>query len=433
MLFGLLLFAVVAPVRAQQDPDKTALKLSRITELLLNEAYATVPQSDLSQAGSDELRRELERRGRDTSYLSPRQPLADQLATACRKNPDLCAPNEVLLGACVSGMTLNLGDPYAAYLSPTAFRSLMARMGGQEQGGPGVAVIKDHPGQPIQVLESESGTAAAEAGLNEGDEVLEIDGQSTSPLAIDEARARLAGAPGTVVELTIQRANRGSAQHIRLTRAAIDGRTVRTRLISQRGSKVGYLKIRSFGARTADELQQALSQLKQDGVTGLVLDLRNNGGGLVNAAVGVCSCFLPEGARVVTVNQRSRTDVQVAWAGPRAGLPLAVLINENSASSAEITAGAIRDARLGTLVGTRSFGKGTVQRFLPLSDGSALKVTTAHYRTPRGAEINGVGIAPDILVSSSKQPVGDPQLMRALETVIQTGESPTALGPSRDE
>jgi carboxyl-terminal processing protease len=283
-------------------------------------------------------------------------------------------------------------------------------------------IVKDHPRQPIQVLESEPESPAARAGLGAGDEILSIAGRSTEDLPVDEARVRLAGAVGTTVEVQVRRARASQTEQLCLERTPVDARTVVPRLVSAGGRKIGVVRIRSFGARTAAELRQSLDALKAGGARALVLDLRNNGGGLVRSAVEVCSNFLPTGSKVVSVDGRQHSDVRNAVPGPRAERPVVVLINENSASAAEITAAAIHDAGLGTLVGARSFGKGTVQRYIPLGDGSVLKLTTAHYHTPSGREINGVGITPDVAVTGT-----DAQLSRAVE-LAASAEEPRSTG-----
>lgn len=396
---------------ADDTADTSVQKLTKITELFRHEAYQESP-SDLTQAGSQELRRELERQGLDTSFLSNQRSLEGQLREACQRYPQLVGDG-TLLSACTRGMAQKLDDPYAAYLNPSTFKGLMSRFGGTEVAGPGVAVIKDHPGDAAEVLEANPGTAAAQAHLLPGDHLLDIDGHTTTNLSIDDVRGRLAGAEGSTLEVTVQRAGSTTPEHLSLTRAKLDTHTVESHMMSYQNQDWGYIRIRSFGSQTPVELKNALANLH--GAHGLMLDLRNNGGGLVLSAVGVCSQFLPEGSTVVSVNGRFRSEVHTALKGPRASLPLVVLINQNSASSAEITAGALHDMRMARLVGTRSFGKGTVQRFLPLGDGSALKVTTAHYRTPAGSEIHHVGIVPDVVVNEPGLGMAtDIQLQRAL-------------------
>jgi len=210
-------------------------------------------------------------------------------------------------------------------------------------------------------------------------------------------------------------------QEVHVTRTVLDARTVESHMLDREGTRVGYLRVRTFGTRTGEELEQGLAQLDQDGAAAYVLDLRNNGGGLVTAAVSVCSNFLPEGTQIVTVNRRVHPEVHAAHGGLKISKPLVVLVNHNSASASEITAGAIHDTGVGTVVGSRSFGKGTVQRYFPLGDGSGLKFTTALYRTPAGTQINGVGITPDVVVEDKLAALGQPndkQLARGLDVAL---------------
>ena len=418
LAFGVWACLQAPMARAADDPDSTVRKFSKITQLFRKEGYR--PPSELyGQGASQELRRELSSRGLNQDFLDKTASLESQLREACIRYPDLCSDG-TLLAACVHGMAEKMGDHYAAYLPPTAFSGMMRRVGGQEMAGPGVYVVKDHPSEPIEVLEATADSPAAMAKLAAGDKVLEIDGCPTNNLAIDEARSRIQGAAGTDLDLTVQRVHQTQPEHVKLRRITLDNRTVQERMLRNAGKPVGYVRIKSFGSQTPHELKDALKNLTAAGASGLVVDLRNNGGGLVWSAVDVCSNFLPEGSRVVSIDRRAQSEVHKAVAGPRTPLPLVVLINQNSASSAEITAGAIRDAGVGLLVGTKSFGKGTVQCFLPLGDGSALKLTTAHYRTPQGREIHGIGIVPDVVVDKPVDSIGnaqDPQLARALELV----------------
>ena len=417
--FTLTLCLLAGPASAQDFPDQSLTKLKQISAVLRSQAFCEVPTLVLAQAGQDGMRQELSRRGLDTSFINRHGGWEDQFLEACQRHPKLCQDG-TLLSACVSGMAVRLQDPYAAYLTSTTYQGLMNRMNGQEPGGPGLTVVKDHPGDPVEVLEALPDGPASRIGLEPGDHIVSIEGQSTAEMNVEDARGRLQGTPGTHLALVVQR-HGAALEKVDVVRATVDPSTVETRLIQQAESRLGYLRVRSFGTQTAGELEQALARLTAAGAEAFLLDLRNNGGGLVTAAVGVCSNFLPEGAQVVTVQRRSLREVLTAPAGNKVRQPLVVLLNHNSASAAEITAGAIHDLRLGTLVGSRSFGKGSVQRFVSLGDGSGLKFTTAQYRTPGGQPINGVGIVPDVVVEDRAAELGTPedqQLARGVEVVL---------------
>ena len=413
---GLLLL----PAQAEEGAQRAVAKLDQILRILQQDTVREVPEASLAQAGSLGLRQELGRRGLDVDFLAGPSGLEAQFDQACQRYPQLCQDG-TLLSACVTGMAVSLQDPYATYMTESTYSAVLKRLGGQEQGGPGLSVVKDHPGEPVAVLESLPGAPEACARLGPGDHIVAIDGNPTVEMNVEDARGRLQGMPGSPLVLKVQHLD-ASVEEIHIVRAALDQQTVDSHLIQQREYRVGYLRVRSFGARTAIELEQGLRGLTQDGAQAFILDLRNNGGGLLPAAVDVCSKFVPEGTQIVTVCRRLRPEVYRAEAGSKIAKPLVVLLNQNSASAAEITAGAIHDLKLGTLVGSRSFGKGSVQRFVPLGDGSGLKFTSALYRTPAGQPINGQGIVPDILVDADLgAPLGgtqDMQLAQGVNVVV---------------
>lgn len=416
--FTLTLCLLAGAAFGQDFPDQALSKLKQISTVFRTQALCEVPPSLLAQAGHDGMRQELSRRGLDISFLNRQGGWEDQFLEACHRYPKLCQDG-TLLSACVSGMAVRLEDPYAAYLTSSTYQGLMNRMNGQEPGGLGMTVVKDHPGDPVEVLEALPDGPASRIGLEPGDHIVSIEGQATAEMNVEDARGRLQGTPGTQLALVVQR-HGAALEKVDVVRATVDPHTVETRLIQRAESRLGYLRVRSFGAQTAGELEQALARLTAEGAQAFLLDLRNNGGGLVTAAVGVCSNFLPEGAQVVTVHRRSQREVITAPPGHKVRQPLVVLLNHNSASAAEITAGAIHDLRLGTLVGSRTFGKGSVQRFVSLGDGSGLKFTTAQYRTPGGQPINGVGIVPDVVVEglAGLGTPEDQQLARGVEVAL---------------
>ncbi|MBV8600629.1 MAG: S41 family peptidase, partial [Candidatus Eremiobacteraeota bacterium] len=244
------------------------------------------------------------------------------------------------------------------------------------------------------------GGPADKLGLQADDTIVSINGRSTRGLSLDDDSKMLRGTPGTTVRLVIVREGK-TLPAVSVTRAEIKAPSVTSKLLS---GQIGYVRLAVFGATTADELGVALKRLESQGAKGYVLDLRDNGGGYLNAAIDVSSKFVATGP-IVSVAERAGSsreydadDVAIA---PK---PLAVLVNKYTASASEITSGAIQDNGVGTLIGTRTFGKGVVQTIFPLPDGAAVKITTARYLTPSGRDINSVGITPDVTVQENKNP-----------------------------
>ncbi|MCB1102800.1 MAG: S41 family peptidase, partial [Kiritimatiellae bacterium] len=234
------------------------------------------------------------------------------------------------------------------------------------------------------------------AGLLSGDRIVQVDGESTEGLDLQDAVDRLRGEPGTKVVLTIDRPDPEETIEVEIIRADIQVPVVKdTRMLDDR---IGYTRIVTFNEQTAALLERELSELSGQGMQALILDLRNNPGGLLNAAIDVADIFLDR--REVIVSTQSREDEQTFRARSRAAykLPLAILVNGGSASASEIVAGALQDHHRAVLVGEKTFGKGSVQSVLPLKDGSALRLTTARYYTPSNRAIHDKGIEPDIVV-----------------------------------
>lgn len=318
-----------------------------------------------------------------------------------------------LAQAAVAGEVAALHDPYTILFRPPQLRRFNAFLGNGAFGGIGAILTFDAARGVASVERIIAGAPAARAGLQAGDEIRRIDGKSVAGLGAAGVRDALRGRIGTTVTLEYARA--GTPATLALVRATVRDPDVETR----RFGDVGYLRLTRFGDRAGRDVADALATLRRDGVRALVLDLRANGGGYGDEATAVASAFVSRGPIFTT---RERTGAPVtARADGSAGppLPLAVLVDGDTASAAEIVAGAIQDDGLGTIVGARTFGKGLVQSIFPLPDGSALKVTTARYETPKGRDIDRVGIRPDVEVaepSGSREgdPATDPQLAAAL-------------------
>src|SRR5229473_729858 len=308
-------------------------------------------------------------------------------------------PDQLVRGA-LKGMLGKL-DPHSDYMSERDYRELISTTSGQF-GGVGIEISVEE-GVP-QVVSAIEGTPAAAAGIEPGDRIVKADGQPIVGMDIGEVVRRLRGVPGSRVVLTIARTNR-SPFDVPITRAIIHVESVKTAL---KPGRVGYVRISTFDETTPAELRRAISGLKRQAggsLGGFVLDLRNDAGGLLDAAVDVASDFLDSGT-VVTTRGREADENRVYDAPPNGdlirGTRVVVLINGSSASASEIVAGALQDNRRATILGTHSFGKGSVQSIIPLEGRGALRLTTALYYTPSGRSIQGQGITPDITVHLPK-------------------------------
>jgi carboxyl-terminal processing protease len=323
----------------------------------------------------------------------------DVLKQVERSYVEPVADNELVKDA-LKGMLTRL-DPHSDYMDQEQYEQMTAVTRGQF-GGIGVELTLE--ARVPEVIAPIEGTPAADAGIEPGDRITKIDAQSTTGMDVEEIVKRLRGAPGTNVILTVSRNDRPPFE-VRLTRAIIHVVSVKSEL---KGDNIGYVRITAFTESTAPELATAISRLKDRAhgrLNGLILDLRNDPGGLLDAAVEVAADFI-DGGVVVTTRGRTGQDDHV-YRAPAAsdllrGTPIVVLINSASASAAEIVAGALQDHHRATVMGTRSFGKGSVQTIIPLEGQGALRLTTALYYTPSGRSIQGQGIAPDIVVSLPK-------------------------------
>ncbi|MDR5893637.1 MULTISPECIES: S41 family peptidase [Halomonas] len=299
-----------------------------------------------------------------------------------------------LLRNAMRGMLSEL-DPHSAYLDREEFQSLRESTQG-EFGGIGIEVgLED--GQ-LTVISPIDDTPASRAGLQARDLILRIDDTPTESLSLQEAVNLMRGEPGSRIELTIQRRGESAPRSVTLTREVIRTESVRSELLEP---GYGYLRVSQFQSRTADQVSEHIRRLERDGsLNGLVLDLRNNPGGVLQAAVGVADAFLESGLIVYTEGRLADTEMQFSAGRDTAApeVPLVVLINGGSASAAEIVAGALQDQRRAVVMGTESFGKGSVQQIMPLGNGEGLKLTTALYYTPNGRSIQAQGIEPDVEV-----------------------------------
>ena len=307
--------------------------------------------------------------------------------------------DKTLLENAIKGMLSNL-DPHSAYLDPEEFAELQESTSG-EFGGLGIEVGTEDGF--IKVVSPIDDTPAAAAGIQPGDLIVQIDGKPTKGQSMNEAVDSMRGKPGSSITLTIVRGG-GRPFDVSLKRAIIKVKSVKTQLLEP---NYGYLRITQFQVNTGDEVVKALAQLKKDNkgkLKGLVLDLRNNPGGVLQSAVEVADAFLTKGLIVYTKGRIANSELRFSAdpADPSEGVQLVVLINGGTASAAEIVSGALQDQKRAILMGTDSFGKGSVQTVLPLNNDRALKLTTALYYTPNGRSIQAQGIVPDIEVERAK-------------------------------
>lgn len=311
-----------------------------------------------------------------------------------------------LIENAINGMLTGL-DPHSSYLNSRNFRDMQVQTRG-EFGGLGIEVTQE--GGYIKVISPIDETPAARAGVRPGDFITHLNGATTQGMTLQEAVEQMRGERGSAIRLTIRREGAERPLEISITRDVIRPQVVRFRM---EGNDVGYIRMSSFNEQTETALRRAVQSLRSQGGTnlrGLILDMRNNPGGLLDQAVQVTDDFLDQG-EIVSTRARRSEDAQRwnARSGDIAGgLPIVVLINSGSASASEIVAGALQDHRRAIVMGTRSFGKGSVQTVMPLGPNGAIRLTTARYYTPSGRSIQNTGIEPDIEVRATRQEATPP-------------------------
>ncbi|MDD5523961.1 MAG: S41 family peptidase [Smithella sp.] len=306
--------------------------------------------------------------------------------------------SSTLIQGAINGMVKSL-DPHSAFMTPDLYKELEVETQGAFGGiGIEITILKD----VLTIVSPIEDTPAFVAGLKSGDQILRIDGKSTKDITIMEAVKKLRGPKDTKVTVTIMREKMPAPKDIVLTRAIIQIKSVKVKYFDD----IGYIRIAAFQERTADDLNKALKDIgkKLNPMKGLVLDLRNDPGGLLNQAIEVSDVFLKSGTIVSTRGRTKNMETKATAKdnGNELTCPIVVLVNEGTASAAEIVAGALQDNGRALIMGTQTFGKASVQTVIPLEDGSALKLTTARYYTPKGRSIQAEGIKPDIIVKYMK-------------------------------
>jgi carboxyl-terminal processing protease len=315
------------------------------------------------------------------------------------------------IGSVIDHIKKRYHDRFSHYLDPSEYSQFQK---GSSLSGIGVAVTEVDRGLRIATVYKQ--TPAREAGLQPGDVITAVNGESIAGKSADTVTAKIRGPAGTKVTLTIESAN-GDKRDVTLTRREVTVPQVSGRLVDFRGHKLGYVRLAAFFEGAHGELRQEVERLYQQGAEGLVLDLRGNGGGLITEAVLVSSIFVPSGPIVSTHGRTQETRTFDAAGGALPRHPMVVLINGDTASASEIVTAALEDAGLATVVGTRSFGKGTFQEVVPLNNGGALDLTVGEYLTRDGTSINGTGIKPQVKAKddpSTKPDEGKDQAFQVL-------------------
>lgn len=322
-----------------------------------------------------------------------------------------------LIDGAISGMVNSLGDPHSIYLAPQLYSQLKAETSGAF-GGIGVYMGFKNGG--VQVMSVIPDSPGQRAGLQAGDEILAVDGQPVEEISPGEVALKIRGKIGTPVELLIHREGVEDVTY-NLTRENIHVRTVASKMITD---KIGYMKISNFSENTGDEFKSALTDLERAGLKGLVLDLRQNPGGVITSCIEIAQELVPEGV-IASVIQRDGKKEVFNSALKAAKFPIVILLDKNSASASELLSGALQDTKVALVVGETSYGKGSVQTLIPMAHDDGLKITVAKYYTPSGRCIDGEGITPDVEVKSppalhpmydlNLEGESDPQLSKAEE------------------
>ena len=412
------------------------------TSLLLGAAFAVgiatgptlrhmLPQLHLTRAYADDMVDSAASGPQDTYHLLN---LFGEVFERVRADYVAPVKDRELVDNALNGMLTGL-DPHSSYMDAKQYKDMQVTTTGKF-GGLGLEVTSDSG--LVKVISPMDDTPAARAGMKAGDLILSLDGKSVEGLSLNEAVERMRGDAGSTITLNVKREHIDKPIDVRMTREVIHIQVVKSALYGD----VGYIRMSSFNEESDTKLRAAIAKLKDQShgnLRGFVFDLRNNPGGLLDQAVDVCEDFIPDG-EIVSTRARHPDDSQ-RWDAKGSdltdGLPLVVLINGGSASASEIVAGALQDHRRAIVVGTRSFGKGSVQSVIAMGNDGAIRLTTARYYTPSGRSIQGLGIAPDVPVQESREdeihylPDREADLNHALKN--EGGSAPTKPPAPRDD
>ena len=391
MITRLLLILLVCSSLAvsSHEPGDEQTKRANGIENLGTAATRDIPEMSLSQTEEIE--------------LEPRLPLNELRVFAEAFNRISSAyveeiDDRTLLENAIRGMLSQL-DPHSAYLDSESFSDLQETTSGN-YGGLGIEI--DMENGFVKVIAPMDETPAAKAGIESGDLIVQLDGRPVKGMSLTEAIDTMRGEPGSDIKVMIVKTGQPSPKELTLTREIIKVASVRQRYLED---GYGYLRIAQFQSDTGDEVEKAIIRLKDEGdLDGLIIDLRNNPGGVLQSAIEVSDVFMNDGLIVYTVGRLNESQLRYSATGTDAisGVPIVVLVNEGTASASEIVAGALQDNGRAIVMGTDTFGKGSIQTILPLNNEKAIKLTTARYFTPSGKSIQAEGIVPDIWVARSK-------------------------------
>lgn len=312
-----------------------------------------------------------------------------------------------LFDGAISGMVKSLDDPHSVYLEPRMYNELLNQTGGSFGG---IGVYMGFKDKKVTVVSVMDGTPAKQAGVMANDEILAVDDVPISEIEPEEVVFKIRGEVGSSVKLKLRSQN-GEEKELTIVRDNIKVKSVQGKMLD---NSIAYIRISNFGEHTGEEFAEVYKQMEAEGMKKTILDLRQNPGGLVNTCVEVANYLVPKG-KIVTVENRAGKIEEYDSTLEEVKYPLAILVDGNSASASEIIAGAIKDTKSGTLIGDKTYGKGSVQVVLPLMHSDAVKLTVAKYFTPNGESIDGVGIEPDIKITLTPSDTVDTQLNKAVE------------------
>ena len=373
--------------------------------------------------------------GQDAPSDSTYQQLSlfGDVLTQVKQNYVMDPPSDKLIYNAINGMLAGL-DPHSSYMNAQQYADMQVQTSGQF-GGLGLEVTEKDG--LLEIIAPIDGTPGARAGIKHNDIILEINGHSTDGLELDDAVTKMRGAPGTQITLTIKRNGVNTPIHVTLTREIIKIQDVKDKLFDTPAGPVGYIRLNSFDENADPHIRNAVNDLSQQAhgnLHGYILDLRDNPGGLLDQAVAVSDDFLDSG-EIVSTHGRHSQDDQVWYAQQSGditnGAPIVILTNAGTASAAEIVTAALQQNRRALVLGTKTFGKGSVQTIMPIDNEGALRLTTALYFTPSGKSIQGYGVTPDVTVSDTNLP-DDAFFAQLRETdLLNSFANPTGQPPPR--
>lgn len=312
------------------------------------------------------------------------------------------------------GMVAGLGDPYSAYFTKEEYKEIIESLEGT-YCGIGVLCSQDEKTGEVLVLKAFKKGGAYKAGIRAGDRIRKVEGKSILPEDLQTIITKIRGEKGTKVKLTVYQADKKKEKVFIVERKIIENETVSYEMLK---NKIGYIAVSEFDDVTVKQFIEAVDTLEKQGMKGLIIDLRNNGGGVLTSAQKMLDRLLPKCLLTYTEDKNGKQEKYYAEKDDKFEKPLAILVNGQSASASELFSGAIKDYGVGTLVGTKTFGKGIVQSIFPLSDGSAIKLTVAKYYTPKGICIHGKGIQPDVKVELPKTVTNPLNVSREQDTQL---------------